>query len=419
MNKTSQNQNKPRGVEWWMISNVAAGAATVSFLNLLVPPFIAQTTGSAARVGIVFAIMALTAVIGPIVGKFADRTNRHRVIYFASILVMAGAFLLLALNAAADRWAPLFAIILGAAWAAQGTIGPAFIVGGGLSQKVEAQQLTNFNLAYPLGQFIGAGVVVAAQLAGASTVWMFVIAAISVAAMAMASWPGLRKPEIRLRTAMVRVAKTSAKQTASKKSAAKVSIGKLLASSFGAFLLVVLISSIGNNGLTSQIANIMPNVYGFSAAQTSTLLGISGLLNIGVIVWAGWWLGKRGSLSVYTIGTVTRGAGALLMAIIGAMTSPVLIVAAFAMLITFQGTPIPRLAAPDLATKLSGGSASVANGLYFAASAIGGIFGSLLFGFGADWWGWNSLNWMAAVAGIGASIMLFLGLRKKSARFAK
>lgn len=53
------------GVEPWMISNVATGAATASFLNLLVPPFIANVTGSASRGGVVFAVISLAAATVP------------------------------------------------------------------------------------------------------------------------------------------------------------------------------------------------------------------------------------------------------------------------------------------------------------------------------------------------------------------
>ena len=75
-----------RGFEPWMISNVAVGAATASFLNLLVPPFITSVTGSAHRVGIVFAAISLAAVVGPIVARLADRTHLHRLIYLVSLL---------------------------------------------------------------------------------------------------------------------------------------------------------------------------------------------------------------------------------------------------------------------------------------------------------------------------------------------
>ena len=72
---------RARGFEPWMISNVAVGMAVGSFLTLLVPPFITDVTGSAARVGIVFALVSLAATVGPWFGGRADRSGRHRRYY--------------------------------------------------------------------------------------------------------------------------------------------------------------------------------------------------------------------------------------------------------------------------------------------------------------------------------------------------
>jgi predicted MFS family arabinose efflux permease len=87
-----------------MISNVAIGAATASFLSLLVPPFITDVTGSAARVGIVFALMSLSATVGPWLGGRADRSGQHRRYYVIAMVVVSGSFALLALASAASRW---------------------------------------------------------------------------------------------------------------------------------------------------------------------------------------------------------------------------------------------------------------------------------------------------------------------------
>ena len=72
------SRRRVRGFEPWMISNVAIGIAVGSFLTLLVPPFTTDVTGSAARVGIVFALVSLAATVGPWFGGRADRSGRHR-----------------------------------------------------------------------------------------------------------------------------------------------------------------------------------------------------------------------------------------------------------------------------------------------------------------------------------------------------
>lgn len=90
-------------------------------------------------------------------------------------------------------------------------------------------------------------------------------------------------------------------------------MGRLLRSLFGLFLLAVMLSSIGNNGLTSQLANVMPHVYGFTDTATSLLLGAAGLINIPVILVTGKWLTHTRTINVYAAGTALR-AGALAMA---------------------------------------------------------------------------------------------------------
>jgi MFS family permease len=75
-----------------MISNVAIGMAIGSFLTLLVPPFITDVTGSAARVGIVFALISLAATVGPWFGGRADRSGRHRRYYQIAMIAVSGSF---------------------------------------------------------------------------------------------------------------------------------------------------------------------------------------------------------------------------------------------------------------------------------------------------------------------------------------
>lgn len=87
---------RARGFEPWMISNVAVGMAVGSFLTLLVPPFITDVTGSAARVGIVFALVSLAATVGPWFGGRADRSGRHRRYYLIAMIAVSGSFALLA-----------------------------------------------------------------------------------------------------------------------------------------------------------------------------------------------------------------------------------------------------------------------------------------------------------------------------------
>ena len=63
--------------EWWMFSFIAAGAGWSAFISLLIPPYITGAAGNAADAGIVMAIISLAAVLGPVLGGFADKYRAH------------------------------------------------------------------------------------------------------------------------------------------------------------------------------------------------------------------------------------------------------------------------------------------------------------------------------------------------------
>lgn len=398
-----------------MLSNVATGAATASFLNLLVPPFITSVTGSAARVGVVFAVVSLAAAVGPWAGRAAERTGRYRELYLSALVAMVASFALLALGASTWRWTPLFGVLLGVAYATQGTLGPAFIVGSGDDDDTVAARLTAFMLAYPVGQLLGAVVVAVGLAAGASTEAMFWTAAVCLALLTVSTWSATAAPARGLaeRSTSAPVDEPTVNDEASEPAGATTGLVALVVSAFGMFLLAVAMSSLGSNGLTSQIANVMPEVYGVSAVQTSLLLGAAGLVNIGAIVWAGRQLSERGPLRLIRVGTAVRAGGALSMALLGLFGNSLLLLPAIAMLVTYQGIPIPRTAAPPLATALAPVPAAEANGYYFASSALGAVVGCLFGGFLAEHLGYNAVNWMAA-AGSGVALVALARIRPSS-----
>jgi predicted MFS family arabinose efflux permease len=90
------------------------------------------------------------------------------------------------------------------------------------------------------------------------------------------------------------------------------------------------------------------------------------------------------------------------MALVRLMTSPALVLAAIAMLVTYQGVPIHAWS-PPISRCISPTGPAQADGYYFAASAIGSVLGCLIAGFLADTGNYNTVNWMAAVAGITAT----------------
>ncbi|NIP84871.1 MAG: hypothetical protein GTO03_04670, partial [Planctomycetales bacterium] len=119
------------------------------------------------------------------------------------------------------------------------------------------------------------------------------------------------------------------------------------------YLLILVLSSMGNNGINAQIANILPNVYGMDEATTSGLISLAGLLNIGLFFVAGGWLARSGGMTVFTAGNVIRLVGALGMAVVGLVAgSPILIAAAF-MQILYQSNPFVRLTQPVVGVRFA------------------------------------------------------------------
>jgi len=259
---TQENANKKNGpaFEWWMMSIFAIGAGFSAFVSLLIPPFVTEATGNAADAGIVMAVISLAAVLGPVLGGFADKYRAHRLVLNAGLLGMTLAFVAYAFSAGSSLVTALDAILMGASIAAISAVAPVFIVGAGKPQALVAKQLTTFNLINPIGQVIGGMLLGAAATAGLSYEVRFWISAAVIFVIFLIVWPNSAKPASKIQVAAPNAESEQAKPTGLK---------QILASTFGIYLLILILSSVGNNGINNQIANIFPNVYGIDAATTS------------------------------------------------------------------------------------------------------------------------------------------------------
>jgi predicted MFS family arabinose efflux permease len=409
---TTNSETKGPAFQWWMISNLGSGAGFSAFVALLIPPYITQLSGSAAEAGVVMAIISLAAVMGPVLGGFADRYRAHRLVLSLGVLGMAFAFAAFAFAADSTTFFAIDAIIMGVSVAAVGAIGPAFIVGANLPQKLQAKRLTTYNLVAPIGQVIGGAIMGAAAAAGMSYSNRFWIAAAVMLLAGIVTWFGSGK-------AAQQIQVEDAESTTDEAKPKSTGLGSVLFSTFGLFLLIIILSSVANNGINNQISNILPNVYGMSEVMVSSLISLAGLLNIAFFFVAGWWLGRSGGMPVFTTGTVLRLGGSLLMAVLGLATNSPLLLVAAAMQLLYQGTPFVRLTQPVVAVRFATIPAGQASGWVLGASAIGSFVGSVLGGWLADKVGFNAINWMGAIAA-GASVLLtFISLwpaeRKKRA----
>ncbi len=384
-----------------MISNLAVGAGFSAFVALLIPPYITGITGNAADAGVIMAIISLAAILGPVLGGFADRYRAHRLITTLGVLGMAVAFFAYSFSAEANGIYALDAILMGVSVAAVSAVGPTFIVGANLSQALEARRLTTYNLVAPAGQVLGGVLLGAAAATGMGFDQRFTIAGVVLLIAALITWFTSKDAADRIVTE-VPSAEQNGKQSGLK---------QVLISIFGMYLLVLTLSSIANNGINNQISNILPNVYGFSEVATSTMISLAGLLNLVLFLAAGRWMARSGPMTVFNFGNLMRFIGALGMAVLGLATeSPALLVVAFVQIL-YQGIPFIRLTQAALAVRFSTISAGQASGWVIGASATGSFLGSVIGGYLASNVGFNAINWMAAIAAGLAVLLTLFSLR--------
>lgn len=397
MARTSTPAPTARAFEPWMLTMFAMGAAYSAFVSLLIPPFVTEVTGSASSAGVVMAIIALGAILGPTLGSFADRYAAHRLMLVAGVFGMALSFVMYALSAEPPALYALDALVMGVSVAAVSAAGPVFIVGAGLPSEIEAKQMTTFQLMMPAGQLVGG--LLLAVVADWSFDQRFWLGAAFIGLLGVIAVFTTGTPNARLQRAIAieRAESTEASQ--------KTPLRQVFRSTFGVFLLVLVLASMANNGINSQIANILPNVYGIDARTTSALVSAAGLLNILLFFPAGRWMARGGPFPVLTAGLVARTAGALGMAAVGTALDNAVILGAAFMQLLYQSNPFVRLGQPTNAARFASFPQGAVQGWVIAASAVGAFLGSTLSGFLADSLGFNSISWMAAIAG-GGSVAL-------------
>jgi predicted MFS family arabinose efflux permease len=275
------------------------------------------------------------------------------------------------------------------------------VLGANLSQKLEASRLTVLNLLQPVGQVIGGALLAIAVTANLGFDSRFLIAAAFMLICAVLTWFTTGAPAKRI------ILKEDKPEDHHEEQKQSFGLKQVLFSTFGMTLLILTLSSVGNNGINAQIANILPNVYGMDQQATSALISLAGLLNIVFFIVAGRWLAKSGGMTVLAGGSVIRFVGALGMALVGMMASkPVLLAAAF-MLILYQSNPFSRISQGVVGMRFATIPAGATSGWVIAASAAGSFFGALIGGYLASSIGFNAINWMAAIA-LGVSLLLLV-----------
>jgi MFS family permease len=392
-----------------MLSMFALGISYSAFVSLLIPPYVSDSGGDASTAGIVMAIIALGALGGPPIGSFADRYSAHRIVMVGGIAGMALSFAAYALSADNSALYALDAILMGVSVAAVSATAPVFIVGAKLDQQTEAKQMTTLQLMMPAGQLIGG--LILAGITGWSFANRFWLGSAIVALSFVVVWFTTADVSQRLKLAMAQDATTE--PDGGRK---KIGLKQVLLSTFGIYFAVLVFTSIASNGVNAQIANIMPEVYGIDAKTTSALISLAGLLNIVLYFPAGRWMARKGPFPPFMAGVVGRMIAGLGMGAVGLMTDNRALLGAAFMQLMYQAAPFVRLPQSGLAVRFATFPAGQASGWVIAGSAVGSFVGSLLGGYLADAFGYNAVNWMAAAAGAGAALILFMWLRPAEKR---
>ena len=394
----------PKTFEWWMLSMFTIGISYSAFVSLLIPPYVTETGGDAATAGIVMGIIALGALGGPPIGSFADRYSAHRLVMVGGIAGMALSFAAYALSADNAALYALDAILMGISVAAVSATAPVFIVGSKLDQATEAKQMTTLQLMMPAGQLVGGLLLaVAAAWSFSNRFWL---GAAVVALSFVVVWFSSGGVSERLKQAT-----TPEADSEDRPPQQKIGLKQVLLSTFGIYFAVLVLTSVANNGVNAQIANIMPEVYGIDAKTTSALISLAGLLNIVLYFPAGRWMASKGGFPPFMTGIAARMFAGLGMGAVGLMTDNKVLLGAAFMQLMYNAAPFVRLPQAGLAVRFASFPAGQANGWVIAASAFGSFIGALLGGYLAKEVGYNSVNWMAAIAGAGSFVILFLWLR--------
>ena len=148
----------------------------------------------------------------------------------------------------------------------------------------------------------------------------------------------------------------------------------------------------------------------YSTRTTSALISVAGLLNIVLFFPAGRWMARSGPFPVFTAGVVARTVAALGMAGVGlALDNAVILGAAFMQLL-YQANPFVRLGQNTNAARFATFPQGAVQGWVIASSAVGSFIGAALGGFLADSIGFNSINWMAGIAGRLTVLLIVLRL---------
>jgi MFS family permease len=300
-----------RPFEWWMTSNLALGLAFNCFLPVLLPSYVLSKGGSPTDVGVAMAMAGLFALLGPGIGRVAGRHRAHRSTQLMGMLGMASGLMMLAASPGDSPSIVLAIAVMGIGAAAVTVAAPTFIVGTNLPTGLQSRQLTWLQLNLDLGKIVGGlllGVMATKKLSFHAQFW---VGGLIISLLGVLVWTTSRRAANRIQRPEIDLT------AASGSSGTVVPWRTLLLSLFGVPVVAQLLGSVT-----------------MVEAQISTMLTVSGVVGIGLYFLVGRWMHRSGSDLVWAIGHALRGAGGVVLGVLGLLRgeSYLIVLAAFLVL---------------------------------------------------------------------------------------
>lgn len=391
-----------RWIAPWMGSYGLVGMLLLGVGPILIPVTVDAHVGghqAAAAVGLVVAAFYVGGLFAPVVGSYADRTGRQRLLYLACFPVMGAAVLTFALVDGTWWWV-VAALVMGGTGAAAGTLAGMFVVEPNPQSEWDVR-ISWFRLVYGAGQVLGL-VIAAVAATRAEIGWLVtgvlvlvgcVLGPLRLPKLGPVRAPAHAEPSPVSTGRGVGVGGWAVHRHRSPITALKAGLG----GGFGLMLVVWFLTMTGVQTFFNVVPLVMRDAFGVDAT-ISSLEFLAGAV-IGTLVYpaCGRLAARRGPGTVFVMGQT-----AMVLAF-GAMTVMSLTgwaggsaVGSAALVLAAAAYSFLVVAATMLLAGLSPAGQGAAMGLLNALIAAGAVIGAVVPSFVAQRFGYDSLPMVAA-----------------------
>lgn len=373
--------------ELWMLAQGAVGFVGVGGMMFLIPLYVIEQGGSPADAGAVMALAGALALVGPLIGGWADRWRTHRSFQLLSLALLSAAAVSFAFARDELTWL-LAAALLGLAMAGLSVINATFVVGAGFSEQVQARKLAMLQLSTPSGQVLGLAAVagLTALSLDLSSIFLILAAAGVVLALVVAAV----NP-----AAAARIGTSDPLENPEAPESARMPLRRILLSPFGLTLATTALIVIAGQGLESQYPNYMQDTFQIDPTVSASALSVMVLCSIPMYYLVGRWTAKSGAGIPLLFSVLMRsGTGVGLLLLPATAGNAALVVFALVML----AYPLMELASATLAGRTSPIGTGAGQGAVGAAMALGTLVAAVLAGWIAQQMGFPALPWITIVA---------------------